>query len=130
MLPHVAPGEVVLINTLAYRFGRPARGDVVALHHEDATAQTFLKRVVALPGERVRIDAGTLVVDGRPVAEPYVRFPDRRSSAEVTVPTGDVYVLGDNRAESEDSRSWGPVAQSDIIGKAVVGLWPPSSLRP
>jgi len=129
MLPHVQPGELVLINTLAYRFGPIRRGDVVALTHDEATAQTFLKRVVALPGERVRIDRGRLFVDDRPVAEPYVSFSDGRSVPTVTVPAHGFYVLGDNRAESEDSRSWGPIDESAVIGKALVGVWPPAWLR-
>jgi signal peptidase I len=130
MLPHVQPGEVVVINTLAYRFGPMARGDVVALNHDEATAQTFLKRIVALPGERVRIANGVLYVNDRIVPEPYVSFPDTRSVAALTVPPHALYVLGDNRAESEDSRVWGPIDESAVIGKAVVGLWPPQSLRP
>ena len=129
MLPHVHPGELVLINTLAYRLGPIKRGDVIALDHDEATAQTFLKRVVALPGDRVRIDRGTLIVDDRPVAEPYVSFPDRRNVPEVTVPLHGLYVLGDNRAESEDSRTWGPVDENAVIGKAIVGLWPPQGLH-
>jgi signal peptidase I len=124
MLPHVQPGELVLINTLAYRFAPIERGDIVALNHEEATAQTFLKRVVALPGDRVRIERGTLFVNDRPVVEPYVSFPDRRNVPDVPVPAHDVYVLGDNRAESEDSRTWGPVDESAVIGKAIAGLWP------
>ncbi len=129
MLPHVQPGELVLINTLAYRFGPVKRGDIVALSHDDATAQTFLKRIVALPGDRVRIDRGRLIVNGTPVPEPYVSFPDRRDQAEVTVPAHGIYVLGDNRAESEDSRTWGPIDENAIIGKALVGLWPPEPLK-
>lgn len=129
MLPHVQPGEVVLINTLAYRLGPIKRGDIVALDHDEATAQTFLKRVVALPGDRVRIERGRLFVNGSAVAEPYVSFPDRGDVPEITVPAHDIYVLGDNRAESEDSRTWGPVAESAVIGKAVIGLWPPERLH-
>ncbi len=129
MLPHVQPGELVLINTLAYRFGPAKRGDIVALSHDDAVAQTFLKRIVALPGERVRIDHGTLVVNGHTVAEPYVSFPDHRDLAEITVPAHSIYVLGDNRAESEDSRTWGPIDEGAIIGKAIVGLWPLEALK-
>jgi signal peptidase I len=128
MLPHVQPGEIVLINTLAYRLGPIARGDVVALNHDDAMAQTFLKRVVALPGERVRIAAGVLYVNDHLVPEPYVSFPDKRSVAALTVPPHALYVLGDNRAESEDSRDWGPIDESAVIGKALVGIWPPQSL--
>jgi signal peptidase I len=130
MLPRVQPGELVLINTLAYRFGPIRRGDIVAFAHDEATAQTFLKRVVALPGDRVRIDRGTLIVNDRPVAEPYVSFPDRRSIAAVTVPPHGLYVLGDNRAESEDSRVWGTIDEDAVIGKALLGLWPPEGLHP
>ena len=129
MLPRVVPGELVLINTLAYHFGPIARGDVVALRHDEPTAQIFLKRVVALPGERVELSAGSLYVDGRRVEEPYVSFPDTRSFAPVTVPPHALYVLGDNRAESEDSRVWGPIPESDVIGQAVLGLWPIRRLR-
>jgi signal peptidase I len=129
MLPHVQPGELVLINTLAYRFGPVKRGDIIALAHDEATAQTFLKRVVALPGDRVRIDRGVLVVNGAIVNEPYVSFPDHRDLAETTVPAKSIYVLGDNRAESEDSRTWGPIGEDAIIGKAIVGLWPPEALK-
>ena len=130
MLPRVQPGELVLINTLAYRFGPIRRGDIVAFEHDEATAQTFLKRVVALPGDRVRIDRGTLIVNDRQVAEPYVSFPDRRSIAAVTVPPHGLYVLGDNRAESEDSRVWGTIDENAVIGKALLGLWPPEGLHP
>jgi len=129
MLPHVAPGELVLINTLAYRFGPVARGDVVALRHDEPTAQIFLKRVVALPGERVQLMAGSLYVDGRRIAEPYVSFPDTRSLAPVTVPPHALYVLGDNRGRSEDSRAWGPIPESDVVGKALLGLWPVRRLQ-
>ena len=130
MLPRVQPGELVLINTLAYRFGPIRRGDIVAFAHDEATAQTFLKRVVALPGDRVRIERGMLIVNDRPVPEPYVSFPDGHSVAPLTVPPHGLYVLGDNRAESEDSRAWGPIDENAVIGKALVGLWPPQGLHP
>jgi signal peptidase I len=129
MLPHVQPGELVLINTLAYRFGPVKRGDIIALAHDDATAQTFLKRVVALPGDRVRMERGVLYVNDAAVVEPYVTFRDQHDVAEVTVPARGLYVLGDNRAESEDSRTWGPIDENAIIGKAIVGLWPPEALK-
>ena len=129
MLPHVQPGEVVLINTLAYRFGRIARGDVVALRLDGPEPQTYLKRVVALPGERVWLDGGALYIDGRRVAEPYVSFPDPRGSAPVVVPPHALFVLGDNRTQSEDSRAWGPIPESAVFGQAVIGLWPVRPLR-
>ena len=129
MLPHVQPGEVVVINTLAYKFGPMKRGDVVALDHETPTASTFIKRIIALPGERVRIERGTLYVNGAIVPEPYVSFHDTRSVPAVTVPANSLYVLGDNRSESEDSRTWGPIPESAITGKALFGLWPPEAMH-
>jgi signal peptidase I len=128
MEPRVRAGEIVLINTLAYRFGTVRRGDVIAFRHDAPTAETYIKRVVAVPGERVEVRAGTVVVDGRELAEPYVQFRDKRSAPPVLVPPHAYYVLGDNRAESDDSRNWGVLRDSDIVGKAVVGIWPPRRL--
>jgi signal peptidase I len=125
MEPRVHAGEFVLINTLAYRFGPPRRGDVVAFKHEGPTPETYIKRVVGLPGERIEVRAGTVTINGRALAEPYVGFPDRRNSPAVTVPPGAFYVLGDNRADSDDSRNWGVVRDADLVGKALVGIWPP-----
>lgn len=124
MEPAIQPGETVLIDTLAYRFGKPKRGDVVAFQHTTDAPELYIKRVVGTSGERVRIDRGTVFIDGKPLAEPYVRFPDTRSFPEVTVPAHDVYVLGDNRANSEDSRFFGPVPDADLIGRARAGIWP------
>ena len=125
MEPRVHAGEFVLINTLAFRFGSIRRGDVVAFHHDAPTPETYIKRVVGLPGERVMVQNGAVTVDGKPLAEPYVQFPDRRSAPAVVVPAGSLYVLGDNRADSDDSRTWGVLSASDVVGKAVIGIWPP-----
>ncbi|MBV8644333.1 MAG: signal peptidase I [Candidatus Eremiobacteraeota bacterium] len=125
MEPRVQSGELVLINTLAYRFGAIGRGDVVAFRHDGPTTETYIKRIVGLPGERVAVRDGVVSIDGRELAEPYVRFRDRRSAPPVVVPPHAYYVLGDNRADSDDSRNWGVLNESDVIGKAVVGIWPP-----
>lgn len=127
MAPHIASGEYVLINTFAYRIAPPKRGDIVAFRGDDARA-VFIKRVVGLPGERVRIDRGVVSIDGRPLREPYVRFIDNRSFGDTVVPAHSVYVLGDNRADSEDSRFFGPVDDGRLIGRALAGVWPPSNL--
>jgi signal peptidase I len=124
MEPHIGAGEFVLIDTLTYRFGPVRRGDIVAFRHGGAEA--YLKRVIALPGERVAIVRGFVQVDGRPLEESYVRYRDNRSEAAQTIPPGAYYVLGDNRSNSDDSRDWGFVPGSEIIGKAWLGLWPPS----
>ncbi len=126
MAPNITSGEYVLINTFAYRFSAPGRGDVVAFRHDDQTHDVFIKRIVGLPGDRVRIDRGTVYVDGVKFSEPYVRYDDPRSFPEVAVPTGSVYVLGDNRADSDDSRFFGSVPLERILGRALAGIWPPS----
>jgi signal peptidase I len=124
MEPRIHSGEFVLINTLAYRLGSIRRGDIVAFRHDSPTPQIYLKRVVGLPGDRVSIERGTIRIDGKPLVEPYVRYRDDQTRAAVSVPPDGVYVLGDNRANSDDSRNWGILAAHDIVGKAIGTLWP------
>ncbi len=124
MEPRIDSDEYVLINALAYRLGAPARGDIVAFRHERSAPTVYLKRVIGLPGDRVAIASGRVSVNGSVLDEPYVRFGDRRSAREVTVPAAAFYVLGDNRANSDDSRVWGFVPQADLIGRAELGVWP------
>lgn len=124
MEPHISSGEYVLINTLAYRFSSPQHGDIVAFRHEGVTPEIYIKRVIALPGDRVRIDRGTVFVNNVARTEPYVRFEDKLSFAEITVPPHSVYVLGDNRANSEDSRIFGAVSDDNLMGRALAGIWP------
>ncbi len=128
MEPRVHAGEIVLINTLAYRFGAVRRGDVVAFRHDAPTTETYIKRVVGLPGERVEVRNGVVAIDGRELSEPYVQFRDKRSAPAVTIPPHAYYVLGDNRADSDDSRNWGVVHDGDVVGEALVGIWPPRRL--
>ncbi len=124
MEPSIDSDEVVLINAVAYRFAAPKRGDIVAFHHARTGQSVYLKRVVGVPGDRIAIERGTVRVNGSPLAEPYVRFPDDRSASSVTVPPNAYYVLGDNRPKSDDSRSWGFVDANDLMGRAMAGVWP------
>lgn len=124
MAPHIASGEFVLINTIVYRMHAPAHGDIIAFHHDGPTPETYIKRVIGLPGDRIRIDRGKVYLNGVPLDETYVRYPDERSFPEVTVPLGALYVLGDNRGDSDDSRFWGFVPQNEVLGKAIAGIWP------
>ncbi len=124
MSPHVSSGEFVVINTLAYRFRAPARGDIVTFQHDGVTPELYIKRVIGLPGDRIRIDHGVVYVNGARLNEPYVEHSDGRSEPEITVPPDDVYVLGDNRAVSEDSRAFGPVPDGALTGKAIGAVWP------
>jgi signal peptidase I len=124
MEPRIASGEFVLINTVAYRFGPPIRGDVVAFRHDTDRPVVYIKRVIGVPGDRVRVEAGAVYVNDRRLAESYVRFPDNRSFSKVTVPPRSLYVLGDNRVDSDDSRFWGFVSYDQVLGRAVAGIWP------
>ncbi|GAC1537845.1 MAG: signal peptidase I [Candidatus Velthaea sp.] len=124
MEPRIHSGEFVLINTLAYRFSPIRRGDIVALRHDSPTPETYLKRVVGLAGERVTIERGIVAIDGQALPETYVRFRDARSVKPLTVPNDSLYVLGDNRANSDDSRDWGTLPARDVNGKAVLRIWP------
>ncbi|MGA9274046.1 MAG: signal peptidase I [Candidatus Cybelea sp.] len=128
MEPYIRSGEYVLINTFAYRIGVPHRGEIVAFRHEGDARSVFIKRVIGLPGDRIRIDRGQVYINGARLEEPYVAHADGRSFAQVLVPPSSVYVLGDNRAESEDSRFFGPVGDDRLIGRAIAGVWPPHML--
>jgi signal peptidase I len=147
MAPQIDAGDHVVINTIAYslRADRPgggpplfdiglrriARGDVIAFVHGDGDdRRIYLKRAIGLPGETVSIERGIVWVDGRLLDEPYSPQRDAADMAPVTVPAGSLFVLGDNRGDSDDSRSFGPVAQTDVVGRAAFVLRPPDRVRP
>jgi signal peptidase I len=128
MAPTLTPGDHVLVDKLAYRgAGEPRAGELVVFH-APRTDEIMLKRVVAVGGQTVEIRDGVLVVDGGRPREPYAD-PDAIDSiffGPVRVPAGSVFVLGDNRADSEDSRELGAIAVDDLIGRARARIWPPS----
>ena len=124
MEPRIDSGEFVLINTIAFRLEPIHRGDIVAFRHERSGPSVYLKRVIGLPGESVAIRGGVVYVDDRALPEPYVRYRDVQTLGPVRVPADAYYVLGDNRANSDDSRAWGFVPGDDVIGKAVLAVWP------
>ncbi len=130
MEPRIDSDEYVLINALAYRIGTPQHGDVIAFRHERSAPSVYLKRIIGVPGDRIAISRGVVDLNGKTLAEPYVHFPDERSEAPVVVPSNSYYVLGDNRANSDDSRAWGFVPAADIVGRAMFGVWPPSHIGP
>ena len=143
----------VLVNKLAYRFGDIQRGDVIVFDDPRGDAaetsesvigalvrnlaesvglstpqSEFIKRVVALEGETIEVVDGTVFIDGAPLDEAYLRPGLRlRDFDAVTVPEGEVFVMGDNRNSSVDSTVFGPIPVSDIVGKAFVVVWPPSN---
>lgn len=125
-------GDRVFVNKLSYRLHDPNRGDVVVLHQITGAAERdLIKRVIGLPGETVEMRNCTVLIDGRVLNEPYL-------DPEVVTPTncgGDfafagaipddhVFVMGDNRGGSQDSRAIGPIAEDDLVGRAFVVFWP------
>jgi signal peptidase I len=126
MRPTLLPGDQVLVDKVTYRFREPTRGDLVVFHPPEGGG-LVLKRVVALPGDRVGLRDGVLVVNGQEVRETYVDHESVDGSffGPVTIPSGRIFVLGDQRANSEDSRAYGPVPLDDVVGRADLVLWPP-----
>lgn len=129
-------GDRVLVNKLSYRLHEPRRGDVVVLKTiESMGERDLIKRVVALPGETVEYRNCVLFIDGQTVVEPYldpeVVTPDHCGGGQValTIPDDHVFVLGDNRGGSKDSRDLGPIDYDDIIGRAFVVIWPADDWR-
>lgn len=129
MEPNFVDGEWVIVNKLAYRVGEPARGDVVVFHAPAESERDFIKRVVGLPGEEVRVLDRVLYVDGAPVDEPWLPVGDPTTFGPYRVPEGHVVVFGDNRPNSNDSRSWSApaLAESRIVGRVWVSVWPPAT---
>jgi signal peptidase I len=127
MAPTLEAGDQVLVDKRAYRGREPRRGDL-AVFHAPRGGEILLKRVVAVGGDTVGLEDGVLVVDGRRPREPYVADPDAIDSVyfgPVRVRPGTVFVLGDNRGNSEDSRDFGAVPTSRLIGRVRARIWPP-----
>lgn len=118
MEPTYEQGTLMLVNRLSYNFGDPARGDIVAIRLAGGRAY-LVKRVVALPGERFRIEGGTVFVDGRPLDEPYVRHRSPWEVAETTLEPNEYFVVGDNRGMPAKQHDFGVVQRDRISGKVV-----------
>ncbi|MGI8911426.1 MAG: signal peptidase I [Rubrobacteraceae bacterium] len=116
----------VLVNKLAYEFGEPERGDIALFENVEGDGDDLIKRVIAVEGDTVELRRGTLYLNGEQQEEPYLkRKPkERRSFGPETVPEGHVFVMGDNRTRSHDSRFFGPVPEEKFIGEAVLRYWP------
>jgi signal peptidase I len=126
MLPRLEDQDRLFINKFVYHFSSIERGDVVVFHYPLDPEKSYIKRVIAVPGDRLEIDRGTVWVNGRRVFEPYVpaEYRDSRSYAEIVVPDDSYFMMGDHRSISSDSREFGPVMRSLIYGKAVFVYWP------
>ena len=126
MLPRLEDHDRLFINKFVYHFAAIERGDVVVFHYPRDPEKSYIKRVIALPGDRLRIDHGIVWINDKRQTENYVpdEFQDTRSFAEMTIPAGTYFMMGDHRSISSDSREFGPVERSLIYGKAVFVYWP------
>jgi signal peptidase I len=130
MLPRLEDQDRLFINKFVYHFTSIERGDVVVFRYPRDPEKSYIKRVIALPGDRLRILQGTVLLNGVALKENYVpdEFRDSRSYAEIVVPEGTFFMMGDHRSISSDSREFGPVERSLIYGKAVFVYWPARDL--
>ncbi len=127
MQPGLNNNQYVLVNKLAYLFHTPERGDVIVFHWPVDTTKDLIKRVIGLPGDVIVVDRTTVMVNGVVLKEPYISVPANPKGDRLVVPPNDYFVMGDNRQVSDDSRDWGFVPKSYIIGKAVLVYWPINS---
>ena len=126
MMPSLDDQERIFVNKFVYRMEPIQRGDIVVFHYPRDPSKSFIKRVIGLAGDHIRIDTGQVFVNGESLEEDYVPadYADQRSSPELIVPPNAYFLLGDHRTMSNDSRDFGPVQEKFIYGKAVFGYWP------
>ena len=124
MEPNFHNNEYVLVDKAAYLFQPPQRGDVIIFHYPLDIHKDFIKRIIGVPGDTVQTTSTSVLVDGHTISEPYIRVPFNFQSYTWKLGPNQFFVMGDNRDNSLDSRIWGPLARSYIVGKAVVVYWP------
>jgi signal peptidase I len=126
MMPGLDDQERIFVNKFVYHLEPIKRDDIVVFHYPRDPSKSFIKRVIGVAGDRIRIESGQVYVNDKPLEEDYVspEYADQRSMSEIVVPPDSYFVLGDHRNMSNDSRDFGPVEARYIYGKAVFGYWP------
>jgi signal peptidase I len=138
MRPNFDSGERLIVNKILYDFRDPKRGEVIVFHATEE--KDFIKRIIALPGETIKVDKDEVYINGQLLDEPYIQEEVEKmkkegktyndlSMPEMTVPEGAVFVMGDNRSDSTDSRMIGPIPYDQIVGRADIVLWPPKRIQ-
>jgi signal peptidase I len=135
MQPGLLSDQAVIVNQLAYMFGSPQRGDVIVFHPPISPSEEYIKRVIAVPGDTIALTDTAVFVNQVQLKEPYVNPADTgpNENGQVIPPTklgpGEYWVMGDNRGDSIDSRSFGAVPRQNIVGKAEIVIWPPAAIH-
>lgn len=134
MVPTFLNGDYILTDKLSYRFGDPKKEDIIVLKNPRDETQDFIKRIVAVPGDTIKIEESAVYINGEVFDEAYLPegTPTRTGSfltegLEVRAGPNQYFVLGDNRNHSSDSREWGGVTKEEIVGKVFLRYWPPKS---
>ena len=125
MVPTLNNGQFVMVNRLVYKFNDPEHGDIVVFDYPRDPDQEYIKRVIGLPGDTVTLRNGHIYINGQQLDEPYI-VATTRTTGEWKVPGDHLFVLGDNRNNSQDSRNFGFVSMENLIGKAIFIYWPPT----
>jgi signal peptidase I len=130
MMPGLEDQERIFVNKFVYRWEPIERGDIVVFRYPRDTSKSYIKRVIGVAADHIRIEDGQVFVNGEALDEDYVpsEYADARSYPEIVVPRNSYFVLGDHRTMSNDSRDFGPVNERYIYGKAVFGYWPMEKL--
>jgi len=127
MEPNLHPSEYLLVDKISYQFNSPQRGDIIVFLPPGINPpRPYIKRVVGMPGEKFEIKGGQVLINGKTLEEPYLKSSHGTDYPEITIPPNGYFVLGDNRNNSSDSRTFGFVAKQNIIGRAWFSYWPPS----
>ncbi|MCX7832348.1 MAG: signal peptidase I [Actinobacteria bacterium] len=131
MIPTIMPNDRVLAFKFIYKFSDPKPGDIIVFLPPNGEKKDYIKRVIAVEGQRIKIKDGLVYINGKPLREDYLSDEsfDSGTMEEIVVPKGYVFVMGDNRPNSLDSRSFGPISKSKIIGKAFMIYWPINRIR-
>ena len=130
MYPTLEEDDYLIINKIAYKIGEPKLGDIIVfstnLTQEDGSKKDLVKRVIAVPGDKIKIQDSNVYLNGKQINEPYIHDAYTDGNIDITVPDGKLFAMGDNRENSLDSRyeQVGLVNEKDIMGKVVVRLFP------
>jgi signal peptidase I len=125
MQPTLFAGNFVVVNKLSYKIGSPNRGDIIVFRYPpNPELDPYIKRVIGLPGEEIMVEGGNVFINGVRIAEPYLETQTQQGG-EWVVPQNALFVMGDNRNNSSDSRAWGIVPMENVTGKALMVYWPP-----